>query len=470
MALPAAATMASVAAEAAPKVDANDYSRFEALDDPDEESFVQQAVAAKGAGNQKFKAADFKGAAEAYGEALALLKQEEADTTKLSGEVRSTYIAVRSNRAQCYLNLRNFKRAIEDCDAVLKLDKTHTKALYRRGIAHKSKDKEELAYRDFLLLLDIDPTNKKALREKTRIGKSMHPRSRQAIRDRIDRDNREAEKKAREAEEKARRKAAEKSNRETAAVKSKNGASSTDGANSDQKHDHGGGPPPKMSASTRKPGSEKADVVKEKSEELMRGYKRTKDGRTTSYFTREIDDEAKSLIGDIAPKRLDLSATNSSSAAATKDGARVGSSAWNKAGTWEEVDKSAWCEAKLKEVLGGIEVEAGGSVAKVTGVKNIKGDGQILVLRGRPRFIWDYSFDLKWDVKVMDSGKVVKGTLHYEDFSQSTSEPPTVSRKYVKKPSDKKLQDAAERGTASLRAKVSNALSVFADAARAVIA
>ena len=37
----------------------------------------------------------------------------------------------------------------------------------------------------------------------------------------------------------------------------------------------------------------------------MKGYKRTSDGRVTSFFHTELDDQAKELIGDIAPKRIE---------------------------------------------------------------------------------------------------------------------------------------------------------------------
>ncbi|CAM9501063.1 unnamed protein product, partial [Sphacelaria rigidula] len=37
----------------------------------------------------------------------------------------------------------------------------------------------------------------------------------------------------------------------------------------------------------------------------MKGYKKTADGRVTTYFHNELSEEAKALIGDIAPKRLD---------------------------------------------------------------------------------------------------------------------------------------------------------------------
>jgi hypothetical protein len=37
----------------------------------------------------------------------------------------------------------------------------------------------------------------------------------------------------------------------------------------------------------------------------VRGYKKTADGRTTTFFNNELTEEAKRLIGDIAPKKVD---------------------------------------------------------------------------------------------------------------------------------------------------------------------
>ena len=36
----------------------------------------------------------------------------------------------------------------------------------------------------------------------------------------------------------------------------------------------------------------------------MRGYKITADGRKTTFFNNDLDDEARALIGDIAPKKV----------------------------------------------------------------------------------------------------------------------------------------------------------------------
>ena len=50
---------------------------------------------------------------------------------------------------------------------------------------------------------------------------------------------------------------------------------------------------------------------------MLRGYKKTSDGRTTSYFNREQTEEEKKLLGCIAPKKLEQSALASPSPTAS---------------------------------------------------------------------------------------------------------------------------------------------------------
>merc|ERR1712023_43284 len=58
---------------------------------------------------------------------------------------------------------------------------------------------------------------------------------------------------------------------------------------------------------SRKETKEKVEIDEEDEGNLkdLRGYKKTSDGRTTSYFNNELDEHTKSLIGNITPKRID---------------------------------------------------------------------------------------------------------------------------------------------------------------------
>merc|ERR1711871_297029 len=60
-------------------------------------------------------------------------------------------------------------------------------------------------------------------------------------------------------------------------------------------------------SSNTKEKKDKVELDEEDERDLkgLRGYKKTSDGRTTSYFNNELDEHTKSLIGNIAPKRID---------------------------------------------------------------------------------------------------------------------------------------------------------------------
>lgn len=70
----------------------------------------------------------------------------------------------------------------------------------------------------------------------------------------------------------------------------------------------------------------------------MKGYKKTADGRTTTYFNNDLTEEAKALIGDIAPKKLEPAAGAGGAGTGTGGDGGNDVSAWNKAGTWESRD------------------------------------------------------------------------------------------------------------------------------------
>ena len=169
----------------------------------------------------------------------------------------------------------------------------------------------------------------------------------------------------------------------------------------------------------------------------MRGYK-TKvmaDGRVakTSFFDMERSKEELELIGDIKPKKLTGEAAKAAQATFV-GGVGAAGSCWNQgAGTYEEVDCTKWGKARITELLLGAAHESDGLRAEVTAVNDLLGDATVAVVKGRKRFIFDFSFTLDWRV-VADGGgggegkaegkqaaaaatAVASGTLSYPDFS-----------------------------------------------------
>lgn len=64
-----------------------------------------------------------------------------------------------SNRAQCYLNLKDFQSAERDASSALMLDREHIKALFRLGTAQYRLKKYKEAKSTFNNLVMIDPKN-----------------------------------------------------------------------------------------------------------------------------------------------------------------------------------------------------------------------------------------------------------------------------------------------------------------------
>lgn len=100
--------------------------------------------------------------------------------------------------------------------------------------------------------------------------------------------------------------------------------------------------------------------------EPIKGYKIV-NGKKTSYFHNELSEEAAKLIGDIAPKKLTENNGNNNN---NNNGSNIvgsgknnndtitttdGTSAWNKAGTWEERDVTTWAIETIEKQLQSVQ-------------------------------------------------------------------------------------------------------------------
>jgi hypothetical protein len=180
------------------------------------------------------------------------------------------------------------------------------------------------------------------------------------------------------------------------------------------------------------------DVLTEKELAALRGYKKTSDGRTTSYFTREQTERERELIGSIAPRRLDESST-SPSPTSNLVGVEVGSggggggsgpSAWNASGTtWEEKDATDWCTKTLERCLLDTPPSAHYSdtslttyLASVRGVSDVKGDASVAIAGGKKRYIYDYHATVEYEISNEGGEIAASGSLRLpEVHSANTS-------------------------------------------------
>ena len=163
-------------------------------------------------------------------------------------------------------------------------------------------------------------------------------------------------------------------------------------------------------------------VEGEKLEGAVRGYKVNANGRKTTYFNHDLDDEAKALIGDITPQRIvDDSGGNSGGCSSS------GAAAWNSAGTWEERNVTAWARERARALFGAKAVVPAGELSlEVVGLQgSVEGDAAVARVRGKTKAIFELGFTLRWRITSTASGNiaVAEGTVRYDEVTGDSSLP-----------------------------------------------
>jgi hypothetical protein len=142
------------------------------------------------------------------------------------------------------------------------------------------------------------------------------------------------------------------------------------------------------------------------------------------YFHRVLSTTDTELIGSIAPKKIDPIVTDNI-VKEIPSGSIHASSAWNAAQTWEERNFSKWAEDRIPDILvDDFEITTGTgtfqTILNVNKVDNIKGHASIAHVRGKARYIYEYSVDFGFDVKQYDlttSSKITySGKLAVDDI------------------------------------------------------
>lgn len=181
-------------------------------------------------------------------------------------------------------------------------------------------------------------------------------------------------------------------------------------------------------------------------ENSLRGYKKLKDGRVTSYFNRELSSEDKSIIGDCSPKLLSSNgvAVSTPSSPTPSSNPTTVASAWNTAGTWEEKDCSKFCAEKLTKLLQSVTFSSPGNSGNVNvvSVKSVEGEAAVTMIRGKKKYVYDYTVQLEFKahfapheiVGVMTVADIT-GEQNYEmstSFSCPTAHFPAPVRDFLK--------------------------------------
>ena len=169
------------------------------------------------------------------------------------------------------------------------------------------------------------------------------------------------------------------------------------------------------------------DELTEKELATLRGYKKTSDGRTTSYFHRELSEEEKKLLGTNAPKKLEqttaVQAPASITPSASGETGKGQASAWNQAGTWEEKNTSEWCTGHLRTKLSSAtaELDNGAHVGVVIKVDSLTGDASVAVVGGKKRYIFDYHASLQYEIRDESVDEVIaSGSFNLPDINSAS--------------------------------------------------
>ncbi|XP_019398872.1 PREDICTED: RNA polymerase II-associated protein 3 isoform X2 [Crocodylus porosus] len=124
----------------------------------EQQQLKQKAIAEKDLGNGYFKEGKYEAAIECYTRGIT------ADGTNA---------ILPANRAMAYLKIQKYEEAEDDCTQALLLDASYSKAFARRGTARVALGKLTEAMQDFETVLKLEPGNKQAINELSKIKNEL---------------------------------------------------------------------------------------------------------------------------------------------------------------------------------------------------------------------------------------------------------------------------------------------------------
>ncbi|XP_042533637.1 RNA polymerase II-associated protein 3 isoform X2 [Dipodomys spectabilis] len=124
----------------------------------EEQQHKQQAISEKDLGNAFFKEGKYERAIECYTRGIA------ADGANA---------LLPANRAMAYLKIQKYEEAERDCTQAITLDGSYSKAFARRGTARTFLGKLNEAKQDFEMVLLLEPGNKQAVTELSKLKKEL---------------------------------------------------------------------------------------------------------------------------------------------------------------------------------------------------------------------------------------------------------------------------------------------------------
>jgi len=305
-----------------------------------------------------------------------------------------------SNRSLVRLQMNKVSEALDDADQAIAQNSSYVKGFWRRGQAGNALGDWSMALESFRRALKLEPTNKALMKEvKTAEQKKAEEEKLMAEAAAIAAEGRSDEKEVMKDKPLV---------TPTAVIKGESNQKKTT-----------------TSATSAAITTDKTDESLFTKSDHVRGYKIRSDGKKTSYFDREIDEETKQMIGDIAPKKIDPSAKETGNGAPKP--LDPSTSAWNTAGTWEEKNVTTWAVSTLKAALLAAEYAlpegspSSGALATVSKVSKLEGHASYATVRGKKRYIYEFSVGIKWTLTLGDGGQCL-GEVMFPDVD-GTVEP-----------------------------------------------
>ncbi len=455
------------------------------------------AASMKEQGNDLFKGGDLSGARSSYEGALDALKAL-TETSQKEDKVRIVMVALYGNVCMCAVKSEDWPASIEAASEAIKRQSDNVKSLYRRGLSYHKLKSYDKAKKDLTACLQVDPANGPAKKElglveraiatsekksaaalKAAYAGNMFGGSDKGLYD--DREKARAAKKRREENEENRLRdewTKSKLDRRNQGLAEQTFEEYKDELKKQKEEEEkerekkrkaerdaktASSPLPAKVAPTRKPSAKPAADSDDEDDEddedlkgLIKGYKKTSDGRTTSFFNNEMDEATKALLGDIGPKALDSGAVSDPSsptplASPGPNGATgTAPSAWNSAGTFESRNMTDWSTTHVRTLLenasftlpsdpsGNPPALYGSVVVTVKECKNVKGEAEIIISRGKKKVIYDYSAELSFEMAMDTSSatlteKSFKGKVTLTDITGDDD--PDVAYTFKKAPS-----------------------------------
>ncbi|XP_046881355.1 peptidyl-prolyl cis-trans isomerase FKBP5 [Hypomesus transpacificus] len=123
---------------------------------------LDMAVGVKHKGNHYYKAGRYYQAVIQYQRIVSWLEMECGTGVEQQQRIRDLLMLSQLNLALCFLRLKDFSQAVDNCNKVIEVDGKNEKALYRRGEARLLRNEFGLALTDFRQVLQVNSSNRAA--------------------------------------------------------------------------------------------------------------------------------------------------------------------------------------------------------------------------------------------------------------------------------------------------------------------